>query len=175
VRRILALTLVLAGCAGCSSPSELGTRPETAPVVGSATPSPVTQLSCVSSIVTGPLPTWARAGFSPSDVAVPHVTGVSGDIVGVVFGDPLVAPPSAAHGNKILWVPRVPLHVQSAIAADNDLHIRATLNGTSTTADRTVVGGPGPSLIDLPAAGCWTMNLTWSGRTDAVAVLYHAS
>jgi hypothetical protein len=102
------------------------------------------------------------------------VTGVSGNIIGVVFGDPLVAPPSEAHGNKILWVPRVPLQVHTA-AADNDLHIHATLNGTSTTADRTVAGGPGPSLVDLPAAGCWTMNLTWSGRTDAVAVPYHAS
>jgi hypothetical protein len=45
------------------------------------------------------------------------------------------------------------------------LLIRATLNGTSHSATRDVTGGPGPSLINLPAAGCWTFNLSWSGIT----------
>jgi hypothetical protein len=26
---------------------------------------------------------------------------------------------------------------------------------------RQVTGGPGPSIVDLPAAGCWRLTLTW--------------
>jgi hypothetical protein len=37
---------------------------------------------------------------------------------------------------------------------------------------RVVVGGPGPSIIDLPAAGCWRVSLAWSGRTDTLDLQY---
>ena len=39
---------------------------------------------------------------------------------------------------------------------------------------RTVAGGPGPSIIDLPAAGCWRMALTWSGHSDSIDLRYAA-
>jgi hypothetical protein len=35
----------------------------------------------------------------------------------------------------------------------------ATSVGTPVA--RRVPGGPGPSIIDLPAAGCWRFTLTW--------------
>jgi hypothetical protein len=37
---------------------------------------------------------------------------------------------------------------------------------------RTVPGGPGPSGIALPKAGCWRMSLAWSGRTDQLELKY---
>jgi hypothetical protein len=40
---------------------------------------------------------------------------------------------------------------------------------------RLVMGGPGPSIIDLPAAGCWRMSLAWSGRTDQIDLTYRPS
>jgi len=31
---------------------------------------------------------------------------------------------------------------------------------------RRVGGGPGPSIINLPATGCWPFTLRWSDHTD---------
>ncbi|MDM4780918.1 MULTISPECIES: hypothetical protein [unclassified Micromonospora] len=33
-------------------------------------------------------------------------------------------------------------------------------------------GWPGPSIVDLPAAGCWRLRLDWSGRTDMIDLVY---
>lgn len=120
-------------------------------------------LSCVAAQETSSLPGWARAGFTPPDQPVAHVSGRRGDIVGVVFGDPLHAPPLADRGNKILWVART---------WGAPLKIHATLNGSSLAVDREVAGGPGPSLIDMPKAGCWTFTLSWPGHQDELAVPY---
>ena len=89
---------------------------------------------------------------------MPHVMGRSGRIVAILFGDPLVAPPARDGANKILWVSRNPVRPLS------DLRIRAS--DGSHTVSRVVQGGPGPSLVDLPA-GCWHLSLGWSGRSDS--------
>lgn len=112
----------------------------------------------------GALPTWARGGFTPPDQAVPHVVGASGDIVGVLFGQPLTVPPRAQANNKILWVSRVDTQ-------GDPLKIHASLGGVAV--DREVAGGPGPSIIDLPQVGCWTLSLSWSGHHDQVSVRYY--
>ena len=52
------------------------------------------------------------------------------------------------------------------------LVIHAALAGTDRTATRSVAGGPGPSIIDLPAPGCWQLTLTWSGQRDTMSVPY---
>ncbi|MCW2799832.1 MAG: hypothetical protein JWQ70_1304 [Aeromicrobium sp.] len=122
--------------------------------------------SCDSATKTGSLPTWARGGFTPGDQAIPHVVGDNGDIAGVLFGYPLSSPRTGDRSNKILWVSRPELTVPS------DLKIHATLEGTSTVADRKVVGGPGPSIVDLPKSGCWTLDLRWSGHVDTVRLKY---
>ena len=97
---------------------------------------------------------------------MPHVTGHSGRIVAILFGDPLVAPPSPDRSNKILWVSRDPVQPLS------DLRIRAT--DGARTVSRVVQGGPGPSLVDLPA-GCWHLSLRWSGRSDSLDLRYRSS
>jgi len=101
---------------------------------------------------------------------MPYVLGDEGDFVAILWAnrDPLVAPPAADRNNKILWVSRV----------DPDdpapLRIRATLSGTDQTATRTLNGGPGPSIIDLPAPGCWSLNLTWGDHHDHLQLEYAA-
>jgi hypothetical protein len=129
-------------------------------------------LTCLTTITPAPLPTWAADGFSPTGrQSEKQVHGVSDLILGVVFGDPLRAPNVAGHGNKILWVTR-PLNTRTESSRDPNLKIHATLNGTSTVVDRVIAGGPGPSRVDLPRAGCWTFNLSWSGHSDRLALLY---
>ena len=112
----------------------------------------------------GVLPEWARTGFSDPEPRMPHVVGDDGKIAAILFGDPLTSPPDPERGNKILWVSRdevVPL---------SDLQIRAEHDGD--VVNRVVRGGPGPSIIELPEAGCWHMTLRWSGRSDTLALQY---
>jgi len=54
------------------------------------------------------------------------------------------------------------------------LLIKATLAGSTRTVTVSVPGGPGPSIVDLPAPGCWTLHLTWSGHTDELKLRYVA-
>jgi hypothetical protein len=102
---------------------------------------------------------------------MPYVMGARGDIVAILWADhdPLHAPPMADRSNKILWVSRL----SGQLAAP--LWIRATLGGTGRTVTREVTGGPGPSIIDLPAAGCWSFDLSWSGHQDHLDLRYVAS
>jgi hypothetical protein len=152
--KLLLGILALLAASACTSGSD-----------NQAKPAPTTT-SCDSAVKTGSLPTWARGGFTPPDQAIPHVVGEKGDIAGVLFGFPLSSPENKDRSNKILWVSRPEL------SAPSDLKIHATLDGTSTVADRKVVGGPGPSNIDLPKAGCWTLSLRWSGHSDTVRLTY---
>ena len=158
---MLVAALVLGACSGTTH------RQPTAP---SRTATPTSSAAgCASSVKTGVLPTWAQGGFTPRTQAMPYVLGASGNIVGILFGEPLRSPPRPAPGpsNKILWVSRV--------GTDGDaLKIEARLGGSNVIATRTVAGGPGPSIIDLPGAGCWSFSLSWSGHLDRMSIPYHA-
>jgi hypothetical protein len=114
---------------------------------------------------TGPLPVWARAGFS-GDAAVPHVLAEDGGIVAVLFGYPLQQPPAPDRSNKVLWVSRV------APEPGGSLVIEGRLGGSGAPVRREVPGGPGPSIVDLPDPGCWRLELTWSGGRDTIWLTY---
>src|SRR3984957_15474523 len=89
------------------------------------------------------LPTWARAGFTPPDVAMPHVTGASGNIVAILWRpkNALHAPPLPTMNNKILWVSRV------SADGPGPLVIRATLAGSTRRAAVSVPDGPGAASV----------------------------
>lgn len=144
-----ALALALGGCT-----SE---APRPAPLSPSCTTSPPSTV----------LPTWARVGFSDPEPVMPHVVGDRGDIAAILWAerDPLTAPPTDVRNNKVLWVARVG-------GADGPLEISATLNGTGRTATRVVEPAPGPSTIDLPAPGCWSLDLRWGNHRDHLVLGY---
>jgi len=123
---------------------------------------------CVTTYTPRALPTWANAGFTPPTTPMPYVLSDDGDIVAILWAvhDPLVSPPAADQNNKILWVPRV------SSPAGAPLLIRASLRGTGQTVTRTVEGGPGPSIIDMPTAGCWSFDLTWGVHHDHLELEY---
>jgi hypothetical protein len=146
-----AVMVVLAGCtpaAPTAQPTSLAPRPAV----------------CGSTVVTAPLPEWARAGFS-GDARMPHVMGHRGEIVAAIFGHPLAVVRPSGSNNKILWVAK-------AQYPTGDLVIEAKLDGSDVSAQRSVPGGPGPSIIDLPQAGCWRMTLTWPEHTDTIDLVY---
>jgi hypothetical protein len=123
---------------------------------------PTSGSACAGSVSTAALPSWARAGFSPAGLHTPHVIGEHGQIIAVLFVDLRVQQPAGTH-NKILWV---------AKGGYGPLHIRAQLQGTSRTVTRTLPNGPAPSYVNMPAAGCWQMSLTWSSYHDTIALQY---
>jgi hypothetical protein len=137
-----------------------------APALAGSSPAP----ACHSAVRKGVLPTWARTGFSDPRPRMAHVIGRSGEIAALVFGYPLHSPESKDRGNKILWVSR------RAVKPLSDLRIHAQrMEGrrrVGRAATRVVVGGPGPSGINLPAPGCWRLTLHWSGRTDELDLRY---
>ncbi len=98
---------------------------------------------------------------------MPHVTGASGNIVAILWNprNALHAPPLPTMNNKILWVSRGPL-------GGSPLVIRATLAGSTRTATVSLPDGPGPSYVNLPAPGCWTLHLSWGGHTDRLMLRY---
>jgi hypothetical protein len=139
-----------------------------------ASAGPVTAADCLARRANGPLPVWARGGFHPPGRSIGHVMGVRGDIVAILWGGPktsLFAPPRKDVGNKVLWVSRSPLPSMSV----SPLIIRATLDGTHLIASRKLPYGPGPSYVNLPAPGCWTLDLSWAGHQDQVDLWYTAS
>jgi len=85
-------------------------------------------------------------------------------IVAILFGDPLSAPPALDRNNKILWVAK-------RIDGATDLRITAQrMDGSvalGQAVERTVAGGPGPSIVDLPVAGCWRLALAWGAVSDS--------
>ena len=86
--------------------------------------------------------------------------------------DPLVTPAPPDRANKILWVPKLPVPAGSTLA----ITARRLIGGAAAgpVQRRTVAGGPGPSIIDMPAAGCWQFTLRWSGHADTVDLPYAA-
>jgi hypothetical protein len=104
--------------------------------------------------------------------------GVRHNVVGASFGwpEPLTSPPLRDRRNKILWM----LSRPARTASTADLLISASLNGSDLHVQRRVEGQvtPGssrPSVINLPAAGCWTFSLRWGDQNDVVSVRYVSS
>lgn len=147
----------------------------TAAVPASSTPSPA-PTTCSSVVRTDALPSWASGGFSdPEAGGNPYVLGSRGDLLAVLFGQPLSAPEAKDHANKILWVsrqgqiPMAPLLITAT-------QIRAPLDprGDDPTVHRTIAGGPGPSYLDLPTPGCWHLDMTWDNgkQHDSMDLVY---
>jgi hypothetical protein len=137
--------------------------------LGSA-PAAKRALPCRPALAKGSLPVWARGGFHPPTTSIPHVVGRWGRIVAILFGYPLTSPPPKDHNNKILWVAKLP------VESLTNLRIRAQrMSGSRAVGapvSRTVQGGPGPSYVNLPAAGCWRLSLRWAHQVDSLDLRY---
>lgn len=164
-RLVVALVsvVVLFAAAACSGNPQQLHHPAAQP--GPALSSPASASGCAGQPPVSPLPVWAQSGFTPPDLAVPHVLGAAGNIVAILWAthNALHAPALPNRHNKILWVPRV---------SSRPMIIRATLAGSSRTAIVDLPDGPGPSYVNMPAPGCWTLHLRWGGHTDQLSLRY---
>jgi hypothetical protein len=121
---------------------------------------------CVSTVVRGVLPEWARAGFTAPEPVMPYVRSASGNIVAILFVDKLTAPPRENVNNKILWVWR------AGSGVGNDVHVVARLGGTGPAVTKGLPTLEGPSIVDLPSPGCWRLTISWPGGSDTIDLTY---
>jgi hypothetical protein len=130
--------------------------------------------ACSSDVRISVLPSWARTGFSEKRPSMPYALGHSGNIVAILWAahNPLVSPPLKNRNNKILWVARAPLPVEKVTTLYISAQRMAGTHKLGSPVSRRVQGGPGPSIIDLPAAGCWRLALHWAGHADSLDVRY---
>ena len=117
---------------------------------------------CRSTVVTGVLPVWARAGFSDPEPVMPYVRSASGDIIAIIW-EPLTGPPRDESGDKVLWAWR-------SLQIDG-LRAVARLDGTGPAVSFVKPGVTGPSAVSLPSPGCWRVTITWTGGSDTIDLL----
>jgi hypothetical protein len=118
--------------------------------------------ACESTVTRGVLPDWARTGFSDPKPVMPFVSSRSGNVVAILFADPLHSPPSPDINNKILWVwHRLP-------SAVPEIRMTARRNGNGPAVTAGLPSPVGPSIVDLPSTGCWRVTLTWPGGSDTL-------
>ena len=111
------------------------------------------------SVEQGSLPVWARAGFDPPDTHIPHVASADGSLVAVLFV-PLEVHPPKGQFNKVLWVAKDPGGPLVVHASLGERQVTRTLEST------------GPSYLNLPAAGCWHLDLSWPGNRTTLDLAY---
>jgi hypothetical protein len=169
--RALLLVAVLALAAGCSGPES------TSPGVDATVNPAVTGTSGGSGdgcgttpVELGALPDWTASALVSG---LPHVRSREGNLVGVLFVSPLAAPPrQGGPNNKILWISKAPRDGARLTLTLTPLH-----GGASVTTTEPASSTPGeiyPSIVDVPAAGCWRVDATWGSNRATLELAYRA-
>jgi hypothetical protein len=119
-------------------------------------------------------PNWTAPAFAnsrPGRLPWPHAVSRGGNVVAIVFGNPLRAGDPSNPDNKILWIMRLPRRGLPLAIEATPLHATAPRIRSSWPADSS----PGeiyPSDVNVPAAGCWQLTLRWAGHTDRIDLHY---
>ena len=118
-------------------------------------------------------PEWSRDANPPPGLA--FVESTNGAAIGVLFVDPLIAGQrDDGRANKILWIVREPRNGSDLVIEGTTVEGNATIGDVRLAADSS----PGeiyPSSIDVPEAGCWTLDLRWDSNSATVVVPYAAA
>jgi hypothetical protein len=108
-------------------------------------------------------PAWAQGGWNHQKGTpwpVPWAWGTDRDAVGFVFATQLVAGPSPrvdGSNNKVLWETK-----------DFPSGSHVTVDGHPAGVPQPVVTvAGGPSIVDVPTAGCWIFRLSWTANNGS--------
>jgi hypothetical protein len=100
-----------------------------------------------------------------------YVMSHEGNLVGVFFGENLVAPARTQGAqNKILWISSVPRD-GSALT----LTLTPQSGGAPVTVTQPANSSPGeiyPSIVDVPRTGCWSVVAEWAGHRATLELPY---
>jgi hypothetical protein len=166
ITTILASALLAAACTASPTTSATPSPPSTT-AAQQAPGSPMPGGCGTSPLVLGGLPPWTASAGAPGGVSV---ASHEGNLVGVVFGYPLVAPPRKnGPSNKILWISKEPRN-------GSELVLTLTpARGSPVTVRQPADSSPGeiyPSIVDVPTAGCWNVVAEWAGHRATLELLY---
>lgn len=149
---LAALLLILADGCTTSQPSSAQARPSPSVPVHSFAG------GCASTVLTDAAPpVWAQGGWSVAKGTpwpVPWAFGTHNNAVAYLFAKQLVAgvsPRLDGSQNKVLW------EVRDSPSGANVLVQGRPLGQLQPVV--TIAGGP--SITDVPTAGCWTFQLSW--------------
>lgn len=118
-------------------------------------------------VLRGRLPAWLNKSGYPVDL--PYVLAAPPQAAGFLFAQPLRAGHPQDPSNKILWeVNELPY------GPSLDLNAHPVASATPSISDSIgfLASGDAPSTVDVPQAGCWQFDLTWSGHRAALDLLY---
>jgi hypothetical protein len=173
----LAAAVLAAGCSGLGAGSP---RPSVAAGAARTTHGQQSQTalaahSCGSTqLFKGPTPAWiGRATDANTPRSYPFAVSDQGNAAAFVFGYPLTAPSRPDMTNKILWVVRTPNGGQPLIITARHMSASQPVVRVQLPAN----SGPGeiyPSIIDVPAPGCWHFTLQWPHASATVDLQYTA-
>jgi hypothetical protein len=151
---LTALLILLAGCTSSQPTSHVAASP-TAVVHTFAG-------GCAGTVLTdAEPPIWAQGGWTHPKVtpwAVPWALGTQGNTVAYVW-NPLVAGVNttvAVYSNKILW--------ESKDYPGGSSNMMVEGRPLGQTQPVVTIANGGPSIVDVPTAGCWTFRLTWNAN-----------
>jgi hypothetical protein len=171
----MAVVLAVSGCTGAGR-SPRAAAPTPAPA--SAPPASVAPDASRSAppgcgqtpVRVGGLPAWTASAGPPASLS--YVVSAEGNLVGVLFGAPLQAPAATTgRNNKILWIVREARGGQPLTLTAQRVDGPGAEVATTEEADSS----PGeiyPSIVDVPAPGCWHVTARWNGNTATVDLLY---
>jgi hypothetical protein len=152
---LAALLILLA--VGCTSSPAASAQVHSSPSV------PVHSFAggCAGTVLTdAEPPVWAQGGWSVAKGTpwpVPWAFGTQGDTVAYLFATQLVAggsPRVDGSQNKVLWESK-----------DSPSGANVSVEGRPLGQSQPVVTiAGGPSITDVPTAGCWTFRLSWSSN-----------
>jgi hypothetical protein len=156
---LLALCILLAS--GCSSsqaaPAQVQPSPAVRALVG----------GCAGTLVSdAEPPAWAQGGWhghvKGTPWSVPWAMGTPSDAVAFLFAAQLVAgvsPRMDGTNNKILWVAK-------------DAEWGFVVGGSPLGNSQPIVSvAGGPSIVDVPTAGCWTFRLSSSSTGKQISTI----
>src|SRR5215475_915773 len=116
-------------------------------------------------------PDWTADAGLPT--GIPYAVSVEANVVAVLFGYPLRAGHNDdGRNNKILWDMRDARDGQPLL-----LTARPLAGGSAVNFSFPANASPGeiyPSIVDVPAPGCWHMTLQWNGHTATIDLPYSA-
>jgi hypothetical protein len=128
-----------------------------------------------SRLYRGRTPAWTAPAFADSSPGVPwpHALSKRGNVVAIVFGNPLRAGDRTDYTNKILWIVRLARLGSPLTIEARPLHATRPLITHAWPPDSSP-GETYPSYVNVPAAGCWQLTLRWAGHTDWIDLRYNA-
>ena len=161
---LLGAVLALSGaCMGAPTPATPAAVASAKPVAGSCLGTAISQ---------GVTPAWVdAAGAHANPTGLPFAIDRSQTVAGFLRAYPFRAGHPGSPANKVLFVVRLP-------RGGFDLTITAHPAGAATPVVKVTQpadSGPGeiyPSIIDVPTAGCWVLDLAWSSHRATLELPY---